>query len=201
MRASYQNAIQTFQENNGILRSSQAKNQGVDRKTLAEMLAAGLLVHETRGVYRLAELPPLVYPDLTNIAIRVPKAVVCLISALYFHELTTQIPGQVYLALPRGHTKPRIDYPPTDYTWLREPAYSAGVAVHMIDGVPVKIYSAEKTIADCFKFRNKTSRRVAVEALKDYLSRPHFDMDELVNCAQIDRVANTMSPYIRALIA
>ncbi len=201
MRPSYQDAIQTFQENNGILRSSQAHRQGVDRKTLAEMLAAGLLVHETRGVYRLAELPALTNPDLTTVAIRAPQAVVCLISALAFHNLTTQIPSRVYLALLRGYKKVLIDYPPTDYVWLSEPAYSAGIEVHQIDGVPVKIYCAEKTVADCFKFRNKIGTDIAVEALKDYLRRPHFEIEKLIRYARDNHVYQLMRPYIQGLIA
>lgn len=201
MPTEYADAIEIFEKNSGTLRSGQARQYGINPATLASMYREGLLVKETRGVYRLATETPWVHPDLTTVAIRVPRAVICLISALAFHHLTTHIPNQTYVALPRDHKAPRLDWPPTTYVWLREPAYSAGIETHTIDGVPVKIYSAEKTVADCFKFRNKLGRRVAVEALKDYLSQPNFAMDQLLRYAETDRVATVMLPYIRALTA
>lgn len=200
MTPKYSAAIHAFEENNGILRSNQAKRYGINSNTLALMQKEGLLTHETRGVYRLAKLAPLTDPDLTTVAIRVPQAVVCLISALAFHHLTTQIPSRVYLALPRDHKKPRIDWPPTDFVWLRDPSYSAGVEHHMIDGVAVKIYSAEKTIADCFKFRNKVGVDVAVEALKDYLRRPHRAIPTLLDYARLNRVHRIILPVLQGAL-
>ncbi len=194
-------AEKIIRANQGVIRAAEAQKQGIPFTILQRMEQAEVLVKEARGLYRLTDLLPLVNPDLTIVVSQTPQAVICLISALYVHELTTQIPYQVDLALPRGHKKPRIDYPPTGYTWLREPAYSAGIEVHMIDGVPVNIYSAEKTVADCFKFRNKVGENIAVEALKDYLRRPQFEMDKLVDMARINRVYKIMLPYIQSLSA
>src|SRR3970040_2014661 len=118
-------------------------------------MKTGKLVREAQGIYRLSESAPLGNPDLVNISLRVPYAVFCLISALYFHDLTTQIPHQVYFALPRDVKTPKIDYPPIRAFHFSESSYKSGFEEHTLDGVNVKIYSREKTIADCFKFREK----------------------------------------------
>jgi predicted transcriptional regulator of viral defense system len=164
------------------------------------MCTAGLLVKESRGLYRLADLPPLSNPDLVQIAIKVPKAVICLISALNYHQLMTQIPYKIYIALPRDIKAPRIDYPPLDIVYLSETPYSAGIEEHAIDGVAVRIYSREKTIADCFKFQHKIGMDIAIEALKDYLHQSDRNLGELLRCARVDRVEKTMQPYIKTAL-
>jgi predicted transcriptional regulator of viral defense system len=194
----YAAAIAAFQAHHGLLRTAQAKQLGIAETTLARMLADGYLVKESRGLYRLASAPPLSNPDLVQVAARVPAAVVTLISALSFHDLTTQIPHWVYIALPKAIKRPRLDYPPLAVVWLTDKAYQAGVEEHLLDGVPVRIYSPEKTIADCFKFRNKVGEDVALEALRDYLRRPGANIEELLSCARIDRVEKIMTPFIRA---
>jgi predicted transcriptional regulator of viral defense system len=130
----------------------------------------------------------------------VPRAVICLISALYFHELTTQIPHQVHFALPRDVKAPKIKHPPIKAFHLSEASYTAGIEEHTLDGVVVKMYSKEKTIADCFKFREKIGLNIALEALKDYLSRPGPDVLLVVKYAQVNRVENVMRPYLESLV-
>jgi predicted transcriptional regulator of viral defense system len=162
---------------------------------------AGLVVQEARGLYRLAETPPPGNPDLIQVALRVPNAIVCLISALHFHDLTTQIPYRVYIALPRTHkATPRIEYPPLDIVWLSEVPYQAGIEEHELDRVLVRIYSREKTIADCFKFRNKIGEDIALEALQDYMGRPDRNLQRVLEYARIDRVERVMRPYLEALV-
>lgn len=200
MRQSFATAINIFNTNNGILKMAQADKLGVDSKTLLEMTDAGLLVKESRGVYRLANMPPLSNPDLVQVAMRVPAGVVCLISALAFHNLTTQIPHKVYIALPTDVKKPRIDYPPIEVIWLSEKTYSSGMEEHTIDGVKVRIYNREKTVADCFRFRNKIGQDIALEALKEYLRRPDRNIEHLLNYARINRVHNVMMPYLKAAL-
>ncbi len=131
---------------------------------------------------------------------RVPAGVVCLISALAFHNLTTQIPHKVYMALPTDVKKPRIDYPPIEVIWLSEKTYSSGMEEHTIEGVKVRIYNREKTVADCFRFRNKIGQDIALEALKDYLRRPDRNIEHLLNYARINRVHNVMMPYLKAAL-
>ncbi|MDI6768341.1 MAG: type IV toxin-antitoxin system AbiEi family antitoxin domain-containing protein [Anaerolineales bacterium] len=200
MRQSFVTAINIFSTNNGILKMAQADKLGVDSKTLLEMTDAGLLVKESRGVYRLANMPPLSNPDLVQVAMRVPAGVVCLISALAFHNLTTQIPHKVYIALPTDVKKPRIDYPPIEVIWLSEKTYSNGMEEHTIDGVKVRIYNREKTVADCFRFRNKIGQDIALEALKDYLRRPDRNIEHLLNYARINRMHNVMMPFLKAAL-
>lgn len=200
MRASFEYAKQIFEQRNGMLRYSQAKEQGINPKTLYQMVDAGLLVKEGRGIYRLASLPPLSNPDLVQVALRAPGSVVCLISALSFHNLTTQVPYQIYIAIPMNTKKPRIDYPPIEVVKLSEKAFRAGIEEHILDGVMVRIYSKEKTVADCFKFRNKIGKDIAIEALKDYVQETGRDIEKLRHFARIDRVENVMLPYIEAIL-
>ncbi|HET6444887.1 MAG TPA: type IV toxin-antitoxin system AbiEi family antitoxin domain-containing protein [candidate division Zixibacteria bacterium] len=201
MRRSFKEAQAKFGEHNGILRTSQAKDLGIDPKTIAEMREAGLVNRLSRGLYRLAEYPPLAYPDLIIVASRVPKAVICLISALAFHNLTTQVPRKVYIALPQSIRRPRIERPQLDIVWLSEVSYEHGIEEHTLDGVPVPIYSKAKTIADCFKFRGKVGKDIAVEALKDYVQLPGVEIDEILRYARINRVENVMRPYLETVVS
>jgi predicted transcriptional regulator of viral defense system len=199
MQHSFENAEAIFREHNGILRTSQAKALGIDPKTIAEMREAGFLNKISRGLYRLAEYPPLVYPDLVIVASRVPKAIICLISALAYHNLTTQVPHKVYIALPQSIRRPRIKRPQLDIVWLSEASYECGIEEQLLDGVSVPIYSRAKTVADCFKFRGKIGIDVAIEALKDYIQLPGADVEELLKYARINRVERIMQPYLEAV--
>jgi predicted transcriptional regulator of viral defense system len=126
--------------------------------------------------------------------------VICLISALYFHELTTQIPHQVYFALPRDVKTPKIGYPPIKVFHFSVEPYQAGIEEHVLDGVGVKIYSREKTIADCFKFRQRIGMDIALEALQDYLHQPRADVSLLMKYARVTKVEKVMHPYLEALV-
>ena len=193
-------ACDLFAQQRGYLRTAQALKLGISPATLYEMASTGILVREGRGLYRLAETELPGHPDLVALAHRVPRAVVCLISALAFHELTTQIPHRVYVALPKDTKKPRIDYPPIDVVWLSGWAYTEGIERHDLDGAVVAVYSTAKTVADCFRFRHKIGTDVAVEALKDYTRKFKTKIDELVRFARIDRVEGVMRPYLEALM-
>jgi predicted transcriptional regulator of viral defense system len=201
MNKTFRKTLELFQSHGGMLRTAQARQLGIAGATLPRMVAAGLLVCEARGLYRLANMPPLGNPDLVIIATRLPAAIVCLISALDFHGLTTQIPNSIYIALPRSvKEKPRIASPPLDIVWLSEKPYTAGIETHILDGVEVRIYGREKTLADCFKFRKKIGMDVALEALKDYMQQPGAYPSKVMEYAKINRVANVMRPYLEALV-
>lgn len=195
-----EHATRLFSTHNGILKTSQALALGIAPRTLYAMRDSGLLRQISRGTFQLADQEPLGNPDLVSVAKRIPKAVICLISALHFHELTTQIPHKVHIALPQPAEKPRLEFPPLDIIWLSEKVYSAGIIEQSIDGVPIKVYSIEKTIADCFKFRNKIGNDVALEALKEYLKMPQQNMEHLIAFARIDRVEILISRYLEALL-
>lgn len=189
-----------FTNNNGILRASKAIELGVPKHTLYEMVEAGELIREAQGIYRLSEVDMVGNPDLVNLSLRVPKAVFCLISALYFHELTTQIPHSVYFALPRDVKTPKIPYPPIRVFHFSQESYQAGIVEHDLDGVKVRIYDREKTIADCFKFRERIGMDVTLEAVKDYLKQPKVNVSLLMKYARINRVEKVMRPYLEALV-
>jgi predicted transcriptional regulator of viral defense system len=193
-------AIHLFSAHDGILKTSQALALGIAPRTLYAMRDSGLLRQITRGTFQLADREPLGNPDLVSVAKRIPKAIVCLISALHFYGLTSQIPHKVYIALPQSAEKPRFDFPPLDIIWLSEKIYPEGITEQSIDSIPIKVYSIEKTIADCFKFRNKIGNDVALEALKEYLKMPRRNIESLISSARIDRVETLLTPYLEALL-
>jgi len=173
-------ATEVFREHGGALRASQAALLGVSRSTLYRMAEVGLLERLARGLYRLADLPPLGDPDLVVVSQRAPGSVVCLVSALAFHNLTTQIPHEVQIAVSRTMRSPKVEHPPVRAFRYQDEVFRAGVETHMIDGVPVRIYSPEKTLADCFKYRNKIGLDIALEALRLYWQRRKPDVNSLM---------------------
>lgn len=184
----------------GMLATGEALRAGIHPRTLYAMRDAGVLLQLSRGLYRLADLPPLGNPDLVSVALKVPSGVVCLISALAYHELTTQIPHEVHVALPRGAEPPRLGHPPLRVFWFTGKAFAEGIETHEVDGVRARIYSPEKTLADCFKYRNKIGLDVAIEALRLYRKRGHVKTSELMRLARVCRVEKVLRPYLEALL-
>lgn len=196
----FEKARKTFRSRGGVLRMSEALQSGIHRRELYSMLEAGLIEQLNRGLYRLTDLPPLGNPDLVSVALKVPSGVICLISALAYYEITTQIPHEVYVALERGMEAPKLDHPPLRIFWFSGQAFTLGIQIHKIDGVPVRIYSPEKTIADCFKYRNKIGLDTAIEALKLYREKKRFKADDLMKFARACRVEKIIRPYLEALL-
>lgn len=189
-----------FRANGGQLRMSEAIARGISRYMLYTLRDKGVIEQFSRGIYRLVDLPPIGNPDLVTVALRIPNAVICLVSALAFHEITTQIPHGVSVAIPQLARRPSLDHPPLFVHRFSGPSYKAGVDEHLIDGVPVNIYSPEKTLADCFKFRNKIGMDVVLEGLKLYKTRKPFKLTALLDYAKICRVQNVMRPYLEATL-
>jgi predicted transcriptional regulator of viral defense system len=189
-----------FRDRGGLLKTGEALSAGIHPRTLYEMQRSGILEQLTRGLYRLADLPPLGNPDLVSVSLKIPNSVICLISALAYHEITTQVPHEVYLALERGTEVPRLAHPPIRIFWFSEKAFTHGIQTHKIDSVPVRIYSPEKTIADCFKYRNKIGLDTAIEALKLYREKRPFKSEELMQFARVCRVEKVIRPYLEALL-
>ncbi len=189
-----------FRAHGGLLRMAEAMRLGISRNTLYAMRDAGAVERLSRGLYRLRGLPAAGNPDLVTIAKRIPQGVVCLISALAYHELTTQVPHEVYVALEKGAERPRIDYPPVRLFWFSGAAHGEGIETHKIDGVPVRIYNPEKTIADCFKFRNQLGMDVVVEALRLWHERRRRHVKALLEHARQCRVERVMRPYLEAIL-
>jgi predicted transcriptional regulator of viral defense system len=184
---------------NGWLRASDLADAGVPRAVLARMAASGQLERAARGLYRLPDSGSSEHEGLVTVASKVPQAVVCLLSALQFHGLTTQLPWQVWIAMPRGSHVPRLEYPPIRMVQFTGEAYMQGIETHERDGVKLHVYSVAKTVADCFKHRNKIGMDVALEALKDARAQGRASFDDLWRCAKVCRVSNVMRPYMEAV--
>ena len=163
------------------------------------VLANGLLEKAGRGIYRLPGHQGSEHESLVAIATKVPQAVFCLLTALQFHELTSQMPREVWIAMPRGSHTPRIGYPPVKMVQFSGEAYSEGIEVARRDQVKLRVYSVAKTVADCFKHRNKIGLDVALEALKDARKKKKTSADDLWRYAKICRVANVMRPYLESV--
>jgi len=189
-----------FRSCGGQLRMSEAIGRGITRYMLYSLREKGVIEQVSRGVYRLVELPPISNPDLATVGLRFPNTVVCLVSALAYHEITTQIPHSVSVAVPRRSRPPSLDYPPLLVHRFSDRAYRAGIEEHQIDGISVKIYSPEKTLVDCFKFRNKIGMDVVLEALKLYKARKKFNLGALLDYAKTCRVEKVMRPYLEASV-
>jgi len=200
IKSQHERAVQLFRERGGLLRTKAALSAGVHPRTLYAMKSAGVVERLSRGLYRLAEMPPLGNPDLVSVAAKVPQGVICLISALAYHELTTQIPHEVYVALGRGAEPPRLTHPPLRVFWFSGLSATEGIEVRDVDGVPVRIYSAEKTLADCFKFRKRIGLETAVEALRLYRARGRVKVDDIMRFANICRVEEVIKPYLEAVL-
>jgi predicted transcriptional regulator of viral defense system len=194
-------ARRVFASHQGMLRTSEAIRLGIHPRTLYTLRDSGEVEMVSRGFYRLAEKPALTNPDLVAVALRIPRAVICLISALAHHGLTTEIPHSVDVALP-GHAQiPKLSGIPLRAFWYSEPSFSAGVQSISIDGIAVRIYSPEKSLADCFKYRNKIGLDVAVQALRTYRERTRRpDLKLISKFAAVDRVEKVMRPYLEAVL-
>jgi len=183
----------------GLLRASDLDAIGAPRVILTRLTAAGLLEKIGRGLYRLPDSHASEHESLATIATKVPQAVFCLLTALQFHELTTQLPRHVWIAMPRGSHAPRIDYPPIKMVQFTGDAYTAGVEEVVRDSVRLRVYGPAKTVADCFKHRNKIGLDVALEALKDTRARNLASVDDIWRFAKVCRVANVMRPYLESI--
>lgn len=182
----------------GLIRASDLNAIDAPRVILSRMTATGLLEKLGRGLYRRPDHSISEHESLVAVATKSPQAVFCLLTALQFHELTTQLPRQLWVAMPRGSHTPRIDYPPIKMVQMTGDAYTSGIEEHHRDGVKLQVYGVAKTVADCFKHRNKIGLDVALEALKDARAQRKTTADELWKYAKICRVANVMRPYLEA---
>jgi len=183
----------------GILRTRDVDNAGASRALLASLTNDGRLLKLGRGLYTLPDRSASEYESFAEVTTRSESGVLCLLSALRFHDLTTQQSSDVWLAIPHKARAPRIDYPPLRIIRMSGPAMTEGVDVANIGGAQVRVFGVAKTVADCFKFRNKIGLDVALEALREAWNGKRATMDELWRYAEICRVANVMRPYLEAV--
>mgnify|MGYP003663126750 CR=1 FL=1 len=189
-----------IRQHGGMIRMADAIRLGISRNALYSLRDTGRLEQLARGLYRLADMPPLGSPDLVTVAQKVPHGVIYLLSALAFHELTTQIPHEVWIAVPRNSEPPRLTYPPIRVARLRDVAYRIGIEKHRVDDIDVRIYCREKTIVDCFCRRNEVGIDVVVESVKAYRSQQNRNVDLIMEYAKQLRAASAIRPYLEALV-
>lgn len=166
---------------------------------ISRLVAAGKIHHVARGLYAAADYRPSEYATLVTVGRRMPNAVFCLLTALRLHDLTTQAPFEVWIAVGNKARAPRMDYPPLRVVRFSEPALRQGIEIRSIEGVKLHVTSVARTIADCFKFRNKIGLDVALEALREARKERRATNDELWRYAKLCRVATIMRPYLEAV--
>jgi len=185
----------------GSIRTADLEAQGLPREYLSRMAKSGLLLRIARGVYRLPDADVTEHHELALVASRVPNGVVCLLSALAFHQIGTQSPHQVWLAVKAKSHAPVFDYLKVRYSYFSGAAFELGVEQHEIEGLKVAVYSPAKTVVDCFRLRNKVGLDVALEALREGWRDKRFTVDELMALAQQCRIAAVIRPHFEMLVA
>jgi len=194
-------AVLALAEQRPLLRARDLAALGLPTMALSRLVAAGRLERVARGLYSLPGRPLSEHRSLAEVALRVPQGVVCLLSALRVHGIGTQAPFEVWMAIPHHSPSPRIDQPALRAIRMSGAALSEGVETLQIDGVGVAVFNASKTVADCFKYRNKIGLDVALEALRDGWAQRKLTADALWHYAAIDRVSNVMRPYLESIAA
>ena len=183
----------------GVVSSKDFEEQGIPYSYLQRLEQQGILIRSNRGVYTCVEGEITEKHSLVEVCKRVPQGVVCLLSALQFHQLTTQWPWQIWLAIENKAHRPKINFPPVRLIYMSGEAFTSGIEEHSVEGVTVRVFNVAKTVVDCFKYRNKVGKDVAIESLRDYLSEQRGTRSELYRYGEICRVKNVMCPYLDAL--
>lgn len=199
MQTSKKQQILDLLQKTGVLRPRDLTALGISGMYLNKLYEQGILDRPSRGLYTLADGEPTENRSMAEAGKLVPDGTICLLSALRFHELTTESPFEVWLAISRKARLPKVDYPVLRIVRFSGDALSFGAEEHEIEGVPVKVYSPAKTVADCFKYRNKIGLDVAIEALRDCLGQKMATMDELWSAAKVCRMSQVMRPYLEAV--
>ena len=200
MKSARDRAIEIIRERGGLIRTREALAQGIHRRTLYGLRDEGAIVPISRGLFQIVDMDIPAQVALAEVSKKVPKGVICLISALAFHELTTQIPHYIWLAVDRKARKPKIDYPPVRVFFFSGAAFSRGIETHRIMKQNIRVYNAPKTVIDCFRWRKAVGLDVAIEAAREYLKRQDSSPSRLMEYAKICKVEKIVRPYIQAMV-
>lgn len=196
-----QKAIRLFKKHQGLLRTAEAIRLGIHPRIIYQLRDEGVLERLTKGVYRLVEIPDFSEPDLVLVSKKIPHGIICLISALAYYEISTQIPHFVYVAIPTKSRPSNLNYPPIRYFYYSEKVYNTDWDTILVGGYPVKIFNIEKTLADCVKFRNKIGMNVVLEALKMYWRSRKTNLDKLFQYAKLFRVERILKPIMETIVS
>jgi predicted transcriptional regulator of viral defense system len=183
----------------GKVRIKDLVGHGIHPEYARRLVDKDIFVRASRGVYALADSEITEHHSFAILGKRIPKGVVCLTSALRFHSIGTQLPSKIWLAVEKGSAQPRLSYPPLSVVRFSGPAFTEGIGEHDIEGVMVRIYNPAKSVADCFKFRNRIGLEAAIEAARECLNERKASSDQIYHYAKICRVWNVMKPYLEAL--
>ena len=183
-----------------IVRTEELSSAGVHRETIHRMVKAGDIVKLARGLYSFPNYQPTEHYSLIEAQKLVDQGVVCLLSALSYHDIGTQNPSEIWMAIPRKTRHPKIDNSPVKIVQFSGEGYRNGIETHIIENNEIQIYNIPKTIADCFKYRNKLGIDVAIEALKDVILNERTTVDELLKYSEICRVRRIITPYMESLV-
>ena len=198
---SAKNRLLDLAEEQPVLRAGDVARQGIHASTLARLTKTGILERVGPGRYRLrAQAPSTEHHDLVVATAAVPRSVICLTSALRFHDIGTQLPAEVWIAVPRGARVPRVSAPPIRVVNVSTDVFDLGIEEHRIEGQTVRVYSIARTVADCFRFRNKVGLDVALEALTGAWRSKRLKIDELNRIAKKLRVQRVMQPYLETVV-
>ncbi|GAB6273091.1 MAG: type IV toxin-antitoxin system AbiEi family antitoxin domain-containing protein [Smithella sp.] len=202
MNTAKEKAIEIIHKQGGIIRTQEAFQLGIHRRTLYGLRDEGALFPVARGLFHLADSPDSLPTeiDLVNVTKLVPHGVICLISALSFHELTTEIPHEIWIAVERKAHKPRVKYPPVRAMFFTGACFNEGIEVHRIMEQDVRIYNAPKTVIDCFRWRNAVGTDVALDAARVYLKRRDASPSRLMDYAKLCKVEKLVTPYLEAMV-
>ena len=184
----------------GLVRMPDLRDAGVGAETVARLVRDGTVVRVARGLYQLADTIPDTRRSLAEASALVPKGVICLTSALQFHELTLQMPSAVWMAIDRTGWKPKVEYPPIRFVRFSGRTLAGGVKRHLIEGIEVPIYEPAKSIVDCFRYRNKIGLDIALEGLREGLRSRRVTPDQLWEFARTARAWSVMQPYVEAMV-
>jgi predicted transcriptional regulator of viral defense system len=182
----------------GMVRLREFVAAGVAEETVVRLVRQGNVIRLSRGLYQLSDAKPAAAHSMAEAAKLVPKGVVCLISALQFHGLTTQLPSRIWMAIGRTAWKPSVSYPPIRFVRFGERALNTGIEVHTIEGVPTRVYGVAKTVVDCFRYRNKIGTDVALEALREALRKHKCSANDIWKLARNLRILSVIRPYLEA---
>lgn len=200
MKSARDRAIEIIRKSGGLIRTHEALAQGIHRRTLYGLRGEGTIISISRGLFQLVDQDIPAQVDLVEVSKKVPMGVICLISALAFHQLTTQTPHYIWLAVDRKARKPKIDYPPVRVFFFSGDAFSQGIETHRIMKQNIRVYNAPKTIIDCFRWRDAVGLDVAIEAAREYLKHEDSSPSSLMEYAKACRVEKIVRPYLQAMI-
>ena len=201
LKVNAQDTIAVLAKEKGILRPRDLAQLGIAATNLNHMAAKGLLSRVGRGLYTLPDHEWTEHHSLAEVAKAVPNGVICLLSALRFHEIGTQSPFEVWVAIPRDKARPaRMRSVQLRTVKFSEAMYSQGIEMHSIEGTEVRVYNIAKTVVDCWRFRNKIGKEIPLEALREVLSKRKLSLDDLRRYGESARVWNVMSPYVEAMV-